>query len=420
MRLILLGLSFFIVLSIAAQRECATQQYLQTIISSDASLARSIRDAETPTPRSGITGAPSGARLAASTLIRIPVVVHILYNTPSQNIPDAQVQSQIDALNRDFRRRNEDSTKTPERFKSLAADVNIEFALASADIRGKATNGIVRKQTGVSYWTMDDKIKFSAQGGDDAWDSRYYLNIWVGNTRTLLGYASYMGGDAQKDGIVINTTAFGTFNVAAPYNKGRTLVHEAGHWLGLKHIWGDSFCGDDGIEDTPKQGGYTSGNPTGFRTSCNNGASGDMYMNYMDFTNDEALNLFTKGQKDKMRSYFEDGGARQSLLSSRGLNEPWLEAAPLVADTVSEGDASHFKVNVYPNPAQNEVKLNFADDATWVGKKMMIRNLNGVVVQAFIVNAKNQTVNLSNLKPGVYFMQGYNGSKKIDLKLIKL
>jgi hypothetical protein len=229
-----------------------------------------------------------------------------------------------------------------------------------------------------------------------------------------------MGGAAEKDGIVMNTTAFGTVNVAAPYNKGRTLVHEAGHWLGLKHIWGDSFCGDDGIDDTPKQGGYTSGNPTGFRTSCSNGALGDMYMNYMDFTNDEALNLFTKGQKDKMRTHFEEGGARHTLLSGRGLNGPWIEAAPLVADTLPEADELHSKINLYPNPAQNEVKLNFADDATWVGRKVMIINLNGIVAQAFIVNAKNQTVNLSNLKPGIYFMQGYNGSKKINIKLVKL
>src|SRR5207245_2531623 len=130
-----------------------------------------------------------------------------------------------------------DSVNTPARFRHVAADVQIEFALATADPNGKATNGIIRKGTRITYFTNDDKIKYNSGGGDDAWDSRYYLNIWVGNLYNLLGYASVPGGPADKDGVVISTAAFGTINTGYPYNLGRTAVHEIGHWLNLKHIW---------------------------------------------------------------------------------------------------------------------------------------------------------------------------------------
>ena len=111
--------------------------------------------------------------------------MHVLYNVASQNISDAQIKSQIDALNRDFRKQNFDTTSTPARFKTIAADMQIEFVLATADPMGRPTNGVVRKQTNVTEWKMDDKIKFTAQGGDDAWDSKYYLNFWVGNMRSI-------------------------------------------------------------------------------------------------------------------------------------------------------------------------------------------------------------------------------------------
>jgi hypothetical protein len=366
-------------------------------------------------------------RLAANYLIRIPVVIHVLYNTASQNISDAQIQSQLDALNRDFRRKNADTVNTPDRFKPFAADVQIEFFLATADPKGKATNGIIRKQTSVGYWQMDDKIKYTANGGDDAWDSRYYLNIWIGNTRSLLGYSSAVGGPADKDGIVINTTAFGTINMSGPYDNGRTVVHEVGHWLGLKHIWGDTYCGDDGVDDTPKQGGFTTGCPTGFRTSCSNGDLGDMYMNYMDFTNDACLNLFTKGQAAKMRGLFEEGGARYAMLASRGLNQPWLEEAPIVITTPETTTTpaapivptTTNSIKLYPNPSVQSFVLEF-EDASWIGKEINIINLNGVSVQKVKLTAQKQTITISHLARGVYFVRGRNGDKKIMQKLVKL
>jgi hypothetical protein len=262
-------------------------------------------------------------------VIKIPVVVHVLYHSPTEKISDAQVQSQIEVLNRCFRHRNADSVKTPLYFKSLAADVEIEFQLATSDIRSRSTTGIIRKYTPITKWGFDDKMKFSANLGDDGWDSKSYLNIWVCNMDKLAGYSSLPGSDATKDGLVIDFDAFSTINPGSGYDLGKTAVHEIGHWLGLKHLWGDENCGDDGVSDTPKQASYTSGCPSAIRITCGNGPNGDMYMNYMDFTSDACINLFTKGQKARMRALFETGGFRNAILTSKGLDRPLIFESPL-------------------------------------------------------------------------------------------
>ena len=408
---------FLSVLQLSAQRECATQQYIQSIKASPKVLT-AINDAETFTQNR--IAQKSASRLSADFIIRVPVVVHVLYYQASQNIPDAVIKEQIAILNRDFRRQNSDSVNTPDRFKPYAADAQIEFVLATADPMGRPTTGIVRKPTTVQYWQMDDQIKYTKSGGDDAWDSRSYLNIWVGDMRSLLGYASPIGAPADKDGVVINFSAFGSKNASEPYNMGRTAVHEVGHWLGLKHIWGDTYCGDDNVEDTPKQGNFTSGCPSGIRSTCEgNGASGDMYMNFMDFTNDACMNLFTKGQKERMRIMFEDGGPRASILNSRGANEPWA-----VEEIPSQGEApvTATQVKLYPNPVSSELVLDFEYDLSWIGKQVRLLNINGVEVKRVQVLSKIQKLDLSSLRSGIYFVQGINSSNgnKLYQKLVKL
>jgi hypothetical protein len=337
----------------------------------------------------------------------------VLYKTAGQNISDDQIMTQIEALNKDFRRRNSDTVNTPERFKSVAADIQVEFALATADPKGRATNGIIRKAASISRWTIDDKIKFSSQGGDDAWDSRYYLNVWIGDLGTLLGYSSVPGAPAEKDGVVINYTTFGTINVNAPYDLGRTATHEVGHWLGLKHIWGDSYCGDDLVDDTPKQGNFTTGCPTTFRSSCSNGDLGDMYMNYMDFTNDACMNLFTQGQKQRMLSMFNAGGPRNLLLSSKGLNQPWSTESPIEQIT-------NPSLKIYPNPASSEITLDFEYNSSWIGKTISIISVNGTILSRVQINSKIQKINLTQLRPGMYFIQGENAGQKIREKFVRL
>lgn len=417
MRTFFVSICTFIAFFAAAQRDCVTATYIQEQLQADPSLRSRMAGVEDfISQRSLDIPASANGRTGGVSVIRIPVVVHVLYNSPEQNISDAQIKSQIDALNRDFRRSNADTINTPQRFKSLAADTEIEFVLATADPSGRATTGIVRKQTSVKEWSMDDKIKFNAQGGNNAWDSRYYLNIWVGKMRTL-GYSSAPGGAADKDGVVISYTAFGTINTSSPYHMGRTAVHEVGHWLGLNHIWGDTYCGDDLVDDTPKQGNFTPGCPTSFRTSCSNGTTGDMYMNYMDYTSDACVNLFTNGQKSRMRSLFLPGGPRASLLQSNGLSEPWNTEEPTAPE---EAPVVENKVKIYPNPAQSDITLDFGADQTWTGKELLIINTSGIAVQRLTITRSIQKVNVAQLKPGIYFVQGVNGEARMRLKIMKL
>lgn len=236
----------------------------------------------------------------------IPVVVHVIFNLPVENISLSQIKSQIAVLNRDFRAKNPDKSKTPTPFKGLVADSNIQFALATKDPQGKPTNGVVRVKTTRTSFGTNDSVKFSSAGGQDAWPTDRYLNIWVCNLgQGLLGYAQFPGGPPETDGVVILNTAFGnTGTAAAPFHLGRTATHEIGHWLNLRHIWGDTedCSGSDLVADTPNAAGPNESKPTFPKISCNNGPNGDMFMNYMDYVFDEAMFMFTSQQAERMNA----------------------------------------------------------------------------------------------------------------------
>lgn len=261
--------------------------------------------------------------LRAATVITIPVVFHVVYNKAEENISEEQILSQLAVLNSDFRRLNADAMNTPAYFQDFAADTRIEFCLATIDPAGNPTNGITRTKTSKKDFDyIFDYIKKSAHGGINAWDRNQYLNIWTGNIKDdVLGYAALPGGvPAAQDGVVLHFAAVG----AAPanpfdwdFNMGRTATHEVGHWLGLGHIWGtedDSCSDDDGISDTPSQKNSTYGCPSGIEDSCDNGPNGNMYQNYMDYSSDACMNLFTKGQAAYMEAVLNT--SRSSLLNS--------------------------------------------------------------------------------------------------------
>jgi hypothetical protein len=260
-------------------------------------------------------------------LVRIPVVVHVIYNTAAQNISNAQIQSQIDVLNEDFRRLNADASSTPSAFVGVAADARLEFALAVRDPACASTTGITRTSTSVTGWVFpSDAMKANSTGGHDPWDVTKYLNIWIVNyTDGTLGYGTFPAMAANIQGVVCDFRAFGTTGTLTPHAAlGRTATHEIGHWLNLKHIWGsvagDTSCTDsDDVADTPNQGGDS---PFGVtltfpRVSCSNGPNGDMFMNYMDYSGDEFMNMFTAGQVARMDAALHI--ARASILASDGL-----------------------------------------------------------------------------------------------------
>jgi hypothetical protein len=241
--------------------------------------------------------------------------VHVVHQTPEQDISDAQVKSQIDVLNRDYRAKNTDIRKVPPVWKSLVLDANIQFALATKDPAGNPTSGITRTATTVDAFGADDTVKAKKTGGVDAWPADRYLNMWVCNLGGgLLGYAQFPGGPAKTDGAVILYSAFGTRRGAvAPFNKGRTATHEIGHFLGLRHIWGDKndCTGNDFVVDTPPARQANTGKPTFPHVTCNNGPSGDMFMNYMDYVDDDAMFMFTTGQVARMNATL--AGPRKKL-----------------------------------------------------------------------------------------------------------
>lgn len=256
--------------------------------------------------------------MALAEPYRIQVVVHVLYASDAENISDAQVKSQISALNRDFRARNTDKKKTPVVWRGLVRDPGIEFVLATRDPQGKPTNGITRTKTTKASFAADDSMKSTARGGRDAWRADQYLNLWVCVLKDgLLGYAQFPGGPVKTDGVVILNTAFGTTGIAArPFNRGRTATHEVGHWLNLRHIWGDTeHCeGTDFVDDTPNAEHPNFGSPKFPHISCQNGPNGDMFMNYMDYVDDAAMVMFTAQQVARMHATLD--GPRKSLVTA--------------------------------------------------------------------------------------------------------
>ncbi|MCC6286992.1 MAG: T9SS type A sorting domain-containing protein [Chitinophagaceae bacterium] len=396
-----------------AQKSCGTAGYWQEQLSANPLLGE--RYQHISNAANNIAKKESGALVSDLTIL-IPVVVHVVYNSESQRISKAQIQTQIDALNNDFGKLNADTINIPKPFAPLAVDCKIQFALAKVDPDGYATTGIVYTKTNETGWKQDDKMKFSSSGGDDAWNSRYYLNIWVCNlSKSLLGYSTFPGSDVLKDGVVIRTDVFGTIgNESTAYSRGRTTTHEVGHWLNLKHLWGDTDCGDDGVDDTPPQKTYNTGCssfPKITAGSCNNSGTGDMFMNYMDFSDDACILMFTYGQKQRMRTLFDSGGARADILQSYALKEAW-KTKPVAEDTL----ASTTSIIIYPNPSVNEIYFRDSDGKKIIPDEYRVYDVKGKLL---IYGAKHAFVNIARLTPGIYFSRiQYAGEQRV-IKFVK-
>lgn len=272
---------------------------------------------------------------------KIPVVVHIIHNGEAlgvgRNIPDAQIFSQIDVLNQDFNRENADAADTPPVFASVAGDLDIEFVLAKQDPYGNCTDGIVRVNGNREQWSLSREEEFKALS---YWPAEDYLNIWVVPFSGYLGYAQFpissIIPDLEDeednrliDGVVIDYQVFGTvdgaggpFEIDDQYNKGRTATHEVGHFLGLRHIWGDenNCLGTDYADDTPNQEEETYNTPSHpLADAC---SAAIMFQNFMDYTDDIKMNLFTLDQIERMSIVLENSPRRASLLTSHGLDQP--------------------------------------------------------------------------------------------------
>lgn len=300
-------------------RTCGTMEYLEQEMKAHPEYAqrRALIEQQTQrTTQNGNLAKPSG------TIIIIPVVVHSVYKNATDSMTMADVLSQIDTLNKDFRLQNADKSKIPAAWTAIAGDFEIEFCLATKDPQGNPTTGVTYTKTTVSSFSTNDEIKSAATGGKDGWPAAQYLNMWVGDLGGgLLGYATFPGGAANKDGVVIGANCFGSQNpnLLGAYALGRTATHEIGHWLNLIHVWGDQpGCStDDNVTDTPAADVANFGCKLfPFTSTCQPTAPGEMTMNYMDYGDDPCLYMFTNGQKTRARALFDVGGERESLLTS--------------------------------------------------------------------------------------------------------
>lgn len=369
-----------------------------------------------------------------SVVYEIPVVFHIVWNTDAQNVPDEVILDQMIILNQDYRRQNPNAADTREIFLPVAADTEIEFVLANTDPDGNPTSGIHRVQTDRESFDFDlfsneitlDEVKFAATGGVDAWDTDRYLNIWVCNIGSTIpgvqpfGFAYPPNGapnweglfpgaiEDNVQGVVVHYTTVGSNNPAGlddefPGNEGgRTLTHEVGHFLGLRHTWGDAFFGgcsaDDGIEDTPNLSSNNNFACNFNANTCNDGADDlpDMGENYMDYNQDDCLNLFTLGQKDAMRFVLEN--LRPELIDGQ---------------FVGVEEAQRPSLTIFPNPVTDVFTIH-----TPPGSPIAITASNGAVVFETQALSGSTTVDFSEYQSGVYFVRDLrNGAVERIVKL---
>ena len=355
-------------------------------------------------------------------VVTIPVVFHVVYNTADQNISDAQIMSQMDVMNKDFNRLNADTGSTPAPFKPLAANIQVQFCLAQRDPGGSSTTGITRRMTSITEFTAEDtSIYYTSLGGEDIWDRDRYLNIYVCKLAgTLLGYAQFPGMNPATDGVVIGYNYLGTIGtVQPPNNLGRTATHEIGHWLNLLHIWGDepNCAQDDEVADTPLQGTESSGCPSFPMTdACTPSAPGIMFMNYMDYSDDNCMNMFSLGQSARMNAALS--GPRASLMTSNGCQSVGINQ---IGTEIPNGFAL---MQNFPNPFNPTTKITF--DVPSHGNSLVrlsIYDVSGKEV-ALLVNGDLQpgryeyTFNGFSLSSGMYFYKLQSGDFISTKKMI--
>jgi Pregnancy-associated plasma protein-A/Secretion system C-terminal sorting domain len=354
----------------------------------------------------------------SNSVIVIPVVVHVVYRTAAQNISDAQILSQIDALNEDFARMNADTNNTPVAFRAAASATQFQFCLAKRDPSGMTTNGIERRQTTVTSFSTNDNVKFFASGGLDAWDVENYFNIWVCNmSGGILGYGEFPATvHTNTYGVVINYDSFGRVgNVSYPFDEGRTLTHEIGHCFRLFHIWGDDngLCsGTDNIADTPNQSEETYGCLTFPHTdNCTTTGNGIMFMNYMDYSNDACLNMFTSNQATRM--FVSLNGYYPSLTTSVACDD-------IIKNVES---INELQFSIYPNPTDGILNIDMSTSQN-TGEIMNVRVTDaiGKIVaeqEIGIPNGRVHQMDLSDLESGSYFVTVYSLSYKRTVQFVK-
>lgn len=413
MKKILLPLLLLSSATLGAQQfdRCSSYDYMQQQIANQPLLQNRVNQFEAECAQAELDH-PNGYQSRAICLI--PVVVHVVYQNATENISATRIHEQIDVLNADYRKLNTDASNIPVAWQGIAADCEIMFCLAARDPNGNWTDGIERVSTTTGTFNTDDSVKDNSTGGADAWNPDVYLNLWVCDLGSqLLGYAQFPGFDPATDGVVIHYRYFGKTGAIAPFNKGRTATHEIGHWLGLRHIWGDdgnSCSGSDLVSDTPNQADETYGTITPntvITDACSQSAPGIMWCNYMDYTDDGSMYFFTQGQKTRMWAALN--GDRSPLQSSNGCT---------VVDVHEITLNGVFKV--YPSPTDGVVTLDFGG-AGPSDYDITVYNMMGETVSSAhyeMLHERIITLDLSGEAAGVYLIEARNARERVTRRVV--
>ncbi|SFT44474.1 Por secretion system C-terminal sorting domain-containing protein [Lishizhenia tianjinensis] len=384
-----------------------------------------------------------------STIYTLPLVFHVVYNNATENIHDSLIHNQIEVLNNCFRRMNADTVNTRSEFQDLVGDVKIQFKLATVDPLGNPTTGITRTQTSIAHFMGDMasssfmtdfysnifRITDDQNGGKAAWNTDEYINVWVGDLsayanspgngvqEVLLGmatpplshtsFANLPGmSDLEEDGVIMhfktiganNTIPFNTSSANNTNKSGKAMVHELGHYLGLRHIWGDGDCmADDYIDDTPLASSASSGSCSFSLNQCWDDINGqnlpNMVENYMDYSTENCQNSFTLGQVAMMRL---------TLTTYRsGLNNHFASV---------ENENMEVNVQLYPNPTTGLYTLKFEHLQPEI--KLVLTTMEGKIVMS---NTYRNTIEIQedlNVDKGVYLLNIYSAEGGQAIKKI--
>lgn len=421
----ILSLSLFSVVTNAQQLEkCATMHVLQKHKEQDPTLTFRMQQLENDV---AAWIEANKEQLNNRTVVTIPTVFHVVYKNSAQNIPTSQIESQIQVLNEDYRKTNSNFNTTRAIFDTLAADVEIQFCLAAIDPQGNPTTGITRTQA-PSNASFDplfgfDNVKSSNTGGVDPWPASQYLNIWVCDMSVLnqvfvLGYAQFPGDNPATDGVVLQYQHVGRTNdpQAAPANLGRTATHEVGHWLGLRHIWGDGPCDStDYVADTPNAADASQSDCNKNKNSCNiedpfwgTIDPPDMVENFMDYSSDACMTMFTKGQKARMWGFLNTDRAS-------------LKTSPAGCNSLSsvKENKIDLKANIYPNPSSGIFNLSLLAKST---DNIIVEIFNMLGQREFSTTVNdlknsNYQLDLTSLPKGVYLIRLSNSMEEHTQKI---